>query len=268
MESTPLELATTPLRRRTDAWALRLVATAASFALFGLGGLLLWALLPPLLACLPGDATTRRRRARAAISRAFRMHAWFMWRTRILDLRIDGAGRLGQPGQMVVANHPSLIDVVFLIGQLRDANCVVKAGLFRNPFTRGPVRAAQYISNDGSMAMLDRAAGVLREGQCLLVFPEGTRTAPGRAPVFHRGAAAIALRGARTVTPVFISVRPTTLTKAEPWYRIPDRRVQVHLRVGADIDPATFNTDAPLPIASRRLNDHLHRLFLRELAAS
>jgi 1-acyl-sn-glycerol-3-phosphate acyltransferase len=158
--------------------------------------------------------------------------------------------------------------VVFLIGQLRDANCVVKAGLFRNPFTRGPVRAAQYISNDGSMAMLDRAAGVLREGQCLLVFPEGTRTAPGRAPVFHRGAAAIALRGARTVTPVFISVRPTTLTKAEPWYRIPDRRVQVHLRVGADIDPAAFNTDAPLPIASRRLNDHLHRLFLRELAAS
>jgi hypothetical protein len=75
MESTPLELATPPLRRRADAWALRLVATGASFALFGLGGLLLWALLPPLLACLPGDATARRRRARAAISRAFRMHA-------------------------------------------------------------------------------------------------------------------------------------------------------------------------------------------------
>jgi hypothetical protein len=38
--------------------------------------------------------------------------------------------------------------------------------------------------------------------------------------------------------------------------------------VGADIDPAAFNTNSPLPIASRRLNDHLHQLFLRELAVS
>jgi 1-acyl-sn-glycerol-3-phosphate acyltransferase len=108
---------------------------------------------------------------------------------------------------------------------------------------------------------------VLREGQTLIVFPEGTRTTPGQAPVFHRGAAAIALRGARTITPVFITVRPTTLTKAEPWYRIPDRRVHVHLRVGEDIDPAAFNAAAPLPIASRRLNEHLHRLYLKELAS-
>lgn len=268
MEDTPMELATAGLNRRTDAWAWRLFATGASFVLFGLGGLLLRLLILPALACLPGDAATHRRRARAAISRAFRLHVWFMHRSRVLDFRIDGVERLGRPGQMIVANHPSLIDVVFLIGQIRDANCVVKDGLFGNPCTSGPVRAAQYISNDGSMTMLERAADVLREGQCLVVFPEGTRTRPGKPPVFHRGASAIALRGARTITPVYITVEPTTLTKAEPWYRIPDRRVQVCLRVGRDIDPAAFNADAPLPIASRRLNDHLHQLFLRELTTS
>ncbi|WP_329740891.1 lysophospholipid acyltransferase family protein [Dyella sp. A6] len=263
-----MELATADLNPRTDAWAWRLLATGASFVLFGLGGLLLRLIILPVLACLPGDAVAHRRRARAAISRAFRLHVWFMQRSRVLDFRIEGAERLGRPGQMIVANHPSLIDVVCLIGQVPDANCVVKAGLFGNPCTRGPVHAAQYISNDGSMNMLEDATGVLREGQCLVVFPEGTRTQPGQAPVFHRGAAAIALRGARTITPVFITVEPTTLTKAEPWYRIPARRVQVCLRVGQDIDPATFTADAPLPIASRRLNDHLHHLFLRELAAS
>jgi len=263
-----MELAAPGLKRRTDAWAWRLFATGASFVLFGLGGLLLYLVILPLMRLLPGGAVARRRRARAAISRAFRMHVWFMHRSRVLDFHIEGVEKLGRPGQMVVANHPSLIDVVFLIGQIRDANCVVKAGLFDNPCTRGPVSAAQYISNDGSMTMLDRAADVLREGQCLVVFPEGTRTRPGHAPVFHRGAAAIALRGARTITPVYITVEPTTLTKAEPWYRIPDRRLQVHLRVGQDIDPAAFTADAPLPIASRRLNDHLHQLFIRELSAS
>ncbi|HEX8776740.1 MAG TPA: lysophospholipid acyltransferase family protein [Rhodanobacter sp.] len=263
-----MELATYPLSQRRDAWAWRLVATGASFALFGLGGLLLRVLVLPLLACLPGDALARRRRARAAISRAFHLHVQFMYRTRVLDFAIDGAERLGRPGQLVVANHPSLIDVVFLASQIRDANCVVKQGLFDNPCTRGPVRTAQYIGNDGSMDMLERAADVLREGQCLIVFPEGTRTVPGQPPRFHRGAAAIALRGARTVTPVFITVDPPTLTKGRPWHHIPPCRFRVRLRVGADIDLAPFRVDAALPIASRRLNDHLHHLFLRELAAT
>jgi 1-acyl-sn-glycerol-3-phosphate acyltransferase len=263
-----MELATYPLNQRRDAWAWRLVATGASFVLFGLGGLLLRVLVLPLAACLPGDAPTRRHRARAIIGRAFRLHAWFMQRSRVLDITTEGIERLGQPGQMIVANHPSLIDVVFLLGLVPQANCVVKAALLSNPFTRGPMRAARYIGNDGSMEMLERAAAVLREGQCLLVFPEGTRTSPGCAPLFHRGAAAIALRGARSIAPVFISVEPTTLTKAEPWYRIPERRVQVRLRVGEPFDPARFAAGAPLPIASRRLNDHLHQLFLRELAAS
>jgi hypothetical protein len=43
--------------------------------------------------------------------------------------------------------------------------------------------------------------------------------------------------------------------------------VVVHLRVGEDIDPAAFN-NAPMPIASRRLNQHLHQLFLEGLDAS
>jgi 1-acyl-sn-glycerol-3-phosphate acyltransferase len=108
--------------------------------------------------------------------------------------------------------------------------------------------------------MLEQAADALREGQTLIVFPEGTRTTPNQAPVFHRGAAAIALRGARVVTPVFITVQPTTLTKAEPWYRIPERRMRVTLRVGQDIAPETFSASAPPPIASRRLNQYLHEL--------
>lgn len=268
MENAPMALATYPLTssRRGDAWLWRLVATGISFLAFGLGALVLQWLIMPLQAVLPGDALARRRRARVTVSRAFNMQVQFMYRTRAMDFRIDGAERLGRPGQMIVANHPSLIDVVLLVSQLRDTSCIVKADIARNPFTRRAMRATQYIVNDGSPDMLDHAADVLREGQSLLVFPEGTRTTPGCAPVFHRGAAAIALRGAHVITPVFISVAPTTLTKAEPWYRIPHRRVQFLLRVGTDIEPAPFNADTPLPIASRRLNAHLHQLFMKELA--
>ncbi|MCQ5167831.1 1-acyl-sn-glycerol-3-phosphate acyltransferase, partial [Roseburia hominis] len=53
----------------------------------------------------------------------------------------------------------------------------------------------------GSVDMLDNAAGALQQGQTLVIFPEGTRTQPGQAPAFHRGAAAIALRGAKILPP-------------------------------------------------------------------
>jgi len=262
-----MELAAETLNsHRSAPWAWRLVATALSFALFGLGGLCLRLVVFPLLSLLPGDATCQRRRARQTVSRLFWLFVQFMYRSGVLTYSVSGAERLGRPGQLVIANPPSLIDVVVLIGLIRDANCVVKQSLWDNPFTRGPIRAAQYISNNGSAEMLDEAAEALRKGQTLIIFPEGTRTTPGQPPQFHRGAASIALRGAAMVTPVVISVTPTTLTKAEPWYRIPARRFHFHLRVGDDIDPQAFNALGAAPIASRRLNDHLHQHFIKELA--
>ena len=254
------------MSRRSDIYYWRLIATAASFTLFGLGGLSLRLVVFPLLSCLPGDAVRHRQRARYTVSRLFWLFIRFMTRTGVLSYEVHGAERLGRPGQMIIANHPSLIDVVFLIGLMRDTNCVVKQSLWQNPFTRSPVRATQYISNDGSVDMLDNAAGALKEGQTLIIFPEGTRTRPGHAPAFHRGAAAIALRGAKILTPVVITVNPTSLTKAEPWYRIPKRRMHFSFRVGADIDPQTFAALGPPPKASRLLNDFVHNYFIKELA--
>jgi len=65
---------------------------------------------------------------------------------------------------------------------------------------------------------------------------------------------------------VVLKVSPTTLTKAEPWYRIPHRRFHFSLQVGADIDPQVFASQGPAPQASRKLNDYLHHYFIKELA--
>ncbi|CAB3883559.1 1-acyl-sn-glycerol-3-phosphate acyltransferase [Achromobacter sp. 77] len=257
---------TSPAQVRQDFWLWRLVATGMAFTMFGVGGVLLRLMVFPPQRLLPGDRQDRQRRARWALNGTFRLFIRFMVRVGILTVEFKGADRLGRPGQMILANHPSLLDVVFLVGHVKNANCIVKHGLATNPFTRGPVANAGYITNDESFDMFDRAADVLRNGETLIVFPEGTRTPPDAMPQFHRGACAIALRGAQVVTPVVIRMNPRSLTKGEPWYRIPPSRMRYVIEVGEDIDPATWSQAHPLPIAGRKMNAYLHAYFEAKLA--
>jgi 1-acyl-sn-glycerol-3-phosphate acyltransferase len=250
---------------RQDAWFLRLLATACAFTVFGLGGLFLRIAVFPSQRLLYGDGVLRRHKARNVIFRTFRLFIRFLVRTGVLTYQFDGVERLGLPGQMIVANHPSLLDVVFLLAHVPAANCIVKHGLVKNPFTRGPVCNAGYITNDASIEMFEAAAQCLRDGETLLVFPEGTRTPADKSPEFHRGACAIAMRGARVITPVVIRMNVRSLTKGEPWYRIPRRRMHYTFTVGDDIDPARWTSQHPFPIAGRKMNQHLHTYFEAEL---
>jgi len=252
---------------RRDAYYWRIFAMGLCFTLFGLGGLVLGVLVFPALRFIPGSKETHRARVLKTLGVALRLLTYVIRHLRLVSFGFDGVERLGRPGQVIVANHPSLADVVFLIAFVPNSCCVVKEALWRNPFTRGPVMAAGYVSNTPTDRMIENASQALRSGQSVIIFPEGTRTTPGQALQFHRGAAAIAIRAGAVVTPVFIRCCPTTLSKGSPWYRIPDKRTRFTLQVGDDIDPKPFREASPGPIAGRAFNKHLLEVFEVELAA-
>jgi len=249
---------------KTISYCWRLFATALCFAVFGLAGLFLGLVVFPLMRLIPGSGAAHRRRVRATFQHAMRAFVEFMRGVGVLTYEFQGAERLGRPGQMILANHPSLIDVCFLIAFTPQATCIVKSALWRNPFTRWPVVAAGYLSNAPTFEMVEGTAAALREGQSVIIFPEGTRTTPGQAMQFYRGAANIAVKAAVAVTPVFVRCDPTTLAKNMPWYQIPPRRVRFTFRVGTDIDVKGFRS-APPPIASRAFNERLLQVFGAEL---
>jgi 1-acyl-sn-glycerol-3-phosphate acyltransferase len=251
---------------RRDAYYLRLIGTALSFFLFGVGALVVGLILLPIVRILPATRSSKRRRARTVMSRSLRLFVAQMRAVGGLTYEFRNVERLGRPGQLIIANHPSLIDVVFLLAFTRGSGCVVKQGLWRNPVTRAAVTLAEYITNDPTSSMIAEAAAALQEGQTIIMFPEGTRTTPNQTFVFHRGAASVALRAARTLTPVYIRCEPTTLTKNEPWYRIPARRVHFTLVVGEDLDLQPYRAQGPLPVASRAFNEDLQTHFQDALA--
>ncbi len=258
-EASPVEF------RRQDAYVWRLLMTGVSFVMFGIGAVAVGVVLLPLVRIIPADRERKRRRARTVMRSALRLFIGTTHRLGLMSYEFRGRERLGRPGQLILANHPSLIDVVFLLAFVPGAGCVVKSALWRNPLTRGAVTLAELIRNDSTADMIAGAAGALRDAQPLIFFPEGTRTRPRQPLVFHRSGANIALRAAASVTPVYIRVEPTTLTKAEPWHRIPARRPRFTLVVGEDLDLQAYRA-APLPVASRQLNERLQAQFEAELA--
>lgn len=244
----------------------RLLATGISFTVFGIGGVVLWWLVLPLQALWPGRRVDKARRAQRMVHYSFYLFIGIMHRLGVMTYEVDGLERLNRPGQLIVANHPTLVDVVFLLSRIREASCIVKASLWRNPAMRGPILHAGYIANADSERMIAECRDWLSGGGSMVVFPEGTRSMDGVAYRFQRGAAAIALASDCIVTPVTLTCRPSTLTKGLAWYRIPARRFHLKMVVGEDIALHEFRALQPRSIAVRRFTQYLQDYFTQQRA--
>jgi len=243
----------------------RLFVTALSFFLFGLGSVFISLILAPILMVLPGTSVQKQRRGKACIHHVFRFYIGLMKLLGVLSYQVYDRDRL-QGAKLILANHPSLIDVIFLISLVPNANCVVKKALLRNPFTYGPVKAAGYILNDDSVdAVIEAAQQAFDRGDALIIFPEGTRSIPGEKLNLKRGAANVAVRTAVDVTPVVIDCQPVTLTKGEPWYRIPQQRPHFVIRISPPMPIATYIDNVKPAMAARNLTADLTGFFNKEL---
>jgi 1-acyl-sn-glycerol-3-phosphate acyltransferase len=245
----------------------RVCATGLCFSGFGIGGLCLRLIAFPLLRVTVRSPAQRSALAKSLVHIALRAFVRMMSGLGVLSYEVRGAEKLRRRGLLLLANHPSLIDVVFLIALVQRPDCVVKAPLLRNAFTRGPVRMAGFICNDSGAGLVDDAIASLRAGNNLIIFPEGTRTPPSGALRLQRGAANIAVRGGRDITPVVIRCHPPTLAKGDKWYQVPYRRARFDIAVGDDIAVAPFvHEPGGEALAARRLTDYLADHFVLELA--
>lgn len=252
------------MAERLDRW-WRVIATGFCFAIFGVGGLLVWCVALPIFILCVRHPGRRVSLVRITIHQCFRWFVALMARLGILTYEVRDLKRLQRSGLLILANHPSLIDVVFLISFIPNADCIVKAGLLRNPFTRGAISAAGFIANDSAEQLIDDCIRSLRSGNNLIIFPEGTRT-PLRGPVrLQRGAANVAIRGNVDITPVRIQSSHPMLTKGCPWYRVPLRRPHFTIEVGEDISVSGYvHVDGKEALAVRQLTEHLSKQLLGE----
>jgi len=211
----------------------RLIATGISFSIFGLGGLFMAIFWFPAINLFIRDRKKRAAIAQLSVHKAWRVYIEIMRVLGVLTYETHGIEKLREcRGTVVVANHPSLIDVVFLMSFMRRTRAVVKEGVWKNPFMSGVVRACDYIPNLGDPEkLISDCAEALHEGANLCIFPEGSRTPVSQKVKYQRGFAYVALDAGAPVQLVSVEVSPPTLRKNEPWYSIPEVRPHWTIRV-------------------------------------
>lgn len=247
----------------------RVIATALSFLLFGVGAFLvsLSVLLPLALFCR--NRRLRQRLGRVCVGSGFRCLLWFLGVLRVFDFDLDrdGLARLSAARGIIVANHPTLIDVVVLLAHIQQSSCVVKEAVWRNPILAWAVRVAGYIPNGSTEELLRECNAALLAGETLILFPEATRTVPGQPLSLRRGAANIAVRARVTVHVVHLKCEPPLLSKRDPWYRVPEHQPRFAARVGRRLHARSYlRAGESNFVAARRLTSVLHAELTREIS--
>jgi 1-acyl-sn-glycerol-3-phosphate acyltransferase len=244
----------------------RWLATGFFFALFGIGGLLLSIIWFNLLRLIIRQPDRLHRMTLNSIRNSFRFFLSGLRRVGVMDYRFTGDEKFQQDtGCLIVANHPSLLDYVILASRMPRCDCIVKQALLQNPFLSGVIKAAGYLINSGSDALLQACETRLQAGGTLLIFPEGTRSLPEKPMTLQRGAANIALRAGCDVRIVHISCQPPMLTKNGKWYEIPRVKPQFVITVADKVKAEDFLDESDLSpaLAARRLTQYLCTELMR-----
>jgi len=114
-----------------------------------------------------------------------------------LTYEVRGNSNAANAPVLVAAKHFSMWETIAIMSIFPEPAVVMKRGLFRLPFYGWYSRKAEMISVDrdaraGALKkMVADAKRALGLGRPIVIFPEGTRKAPGDAPDYKPGVAAL-----------------------------------------------------------------------------
>jgi 1-acyl-sn-glycerol-3-phosphate acyltransferase len=157
--------------------------------------------------------------------------AWLAGRL-VFRLRVEGRENIPRSGPLlIVSNHLSHLDPPLVAAAFpRPVFYMARHELFRVPFLRAVLRAVKTILVERGRARqsIEAALQYLREGQPVVIFPEGTRSQSGRLGRGLGGAVSLALRSACQILPVAIIGSERALTKGSRWLKA----ARVEVRIG------------------------------------
>ena len=246
-------------------YAYRVFGKWLSFFYFGITTLILLILIFPIMRLTIHPKERFRKYGRRFISASMRVFIRVMSAIGILKFELsigitggnsggnsDGSIRSSYrnlKSKIIAANHPSLLDVIMLLSLFPNADCIVNAYVKRS--IAGGVVSQLYIFNSLDFDELSRACTEsLAQGNCLIIFPEGTRTPRQGKAIVKKGAARFALASGCGIIPIHIGgTDKYGLGKKDPWTGFnPTEKYVYRIAMKPELDPSRYR-ELPGPAA-------------------
>lgn len=126
-------------------------------------------------------------------------------------IRIRGKENIPSQGAVLCANHSSFSDPLWVIaygGLCKLPRTMAKKELFHNPILSklfAYLGAFPVDRGNTDIAAIKTSMQTLKDGNKLLIFPEGTRVRKGKEVTPHSGAVLIAHRMGAPIVPIYLS---------------------------------------------------------------
>jgi len=232
-----------------------------SFFFFGVSTLILVLIVFPVMRLVLHPAERFKKYGRRFVSSSMRFYVSLMHFIRCVNLEVDNRENYRHlSSKILVANHPSILDIVMLFSLIPNVDCIVNAYLDRNVIVKGVVRQLYILNSLDIERIFQACTESLKQGNCLVIFPEGTRTPRFGKVAINRGAARVSLVTGCNIVPVNIGgTDKYGLGKKDPWLGFNTQERYIYrISMGAEISPEKYR-DLPAPKAVRSLT--------REIAA-
>lgn len=169
-------------------------------------------------------------------------------------------------GAIFIANHPSLVDYIILSSRLPISTSVMVKAKLTHSFMRFVISGLGYVTNECDPQELN---AIIARGENVLIFPEGTRTAPNGVIHFHRGFANLALETQASIFPLFISLDVPGFLAQNFWsFRAPKKVPMFSLALGQPIScKETLVANEPRGIWARHFTHQVEEIYQSHLKA-
>jgi 1-acyl-sn-glycerol-3-phosphate acyltransferase len=169
----------------------------------------------------------------------------YVWLNPLWSLTVSGKENIDSKKTYVfVSNHQSMVDILILFRIFAHFKWVSKIENFKIPFIGWNMHLNSYIQLDrgkvkSNYQMMKDASFALKNGNSLMIFPEGTRSLDGKLRSFKSGAFQLAKENKISIIPIVINGTSSALPKGGVIFQ---GKQKMSIRILPEITPESFES--------------------------
>lgn len=233
--------------------------TVLMFGIFGIGAILLnFLVFPPLKLFFRGEKLAG---INSDIIRAsWKFFIWLLVVTKLLRLNIKKLETISN--KIIVATHPSFIDIVILISLIPRSTCFVKKELAYNPIMKNLINSI-FITNEVELEELkSQSKKMLDMGFNVIIFPSGIRHRKNEFPKIKKGASLIALNANKNIVPIRLFSDKDFMFINQPFYAVGESTATFELEQCDEIDITKYSKLTEIA-AKKQITEQIEKALYR-----